>query len=113
MQDSLIQGVDSPDMRRAGRELLSVALMDARNHTLNLIGQLAEGLEPAGFVVPLLSDLDPRRCGLLGHVGWFQEWWIARNVHRHRGARADPAGYPPAVHRVRNPTLVERCPGAA
>lgn len=90
MQDSLIQGVDSPEMRRAGRELLSVALMDARNHTLNLIGQLAQVLEPAGFKVPQQPDLDPPLWAV-GHVGWFQEWWIARNVHRHRGAGADPA----------------------
>ena len=29
--------IDSPDMRRAGRELLSLALIDARNHTLHLL----------------------------------------------------------------------------
>ena len=90
MNDSLVQGIDSPDMRRAGRELLSVALMDARNHTLHLAGQLAEALEPGGFTVPQLLELNPPLWEL-GHVGWFQEWWIARNVHRHRGAQADPA----------------------
>ena len=48
MQDSLVQGIDSPDMRRAGRELLSVALMDARNHSLHLVGQMSGLLEKSG-----------------------------------------------------------------
>jgi ergothioneine biosynthesis protein EgtB len=26
----------------------------------------------------------------LGHIGWFQEYWLARNPERHRGHRADP-----------------------
>jgi len=89
MQDSLVQGIDSPDMRRAGRDLLSVALMDARNHTLHLAGQLADRLEVSGFVVPVLPELNPP-LWLLGHIGWFQEWWIARNMQRHRGAGCDP-----------------------
>lgn len=90
MHDPLIQGVDSPAMRRAGRDLLSVALMDARNHTLHLIGQLVPALEPVGFAVPPGSGHDPP-LWTLGHIGWFQERWIARNVHRHRGTAADPA----------------------
>jgi iron(II)-dependent oxidoreductase len=27
----------------------------------------------------------------LGHIGWFQEWWIGRNLQRHLGAACDPA----------------------
>ncbi len=26
----------------------------------------------------------------LGHIGWFQQWWIGRNRQRHLGHRADP-----------------------
>lgn len=89
MQDSLVQGIDSPDMRRAGRDLLSVALMDARNHTLHLAGQLAQALEATGFEVPRLPDINPPLWEL-GHIGWFQEWWISRNMQRQRGPRADP-----------------------
>jgi iron(II)-dependent oxidoreductase len=44
-----------------------------------------------------LTDLPvPRREGLnpplweLGHIGWFQEFWLARNPERARGAAADP-----------------------
>jgi ergothioneine biosynthesis protein EgtB len=89
MHDPLIQGVDSPAMRRAGRDLLSVALMDARNHTLHLIGQLVGALESAGPAVPQGGEHDPS-LWTLGHIGWFQERWVARNVHRNQGRGADP-----------------------
>ena len=26
----------------------------------------------------------------LGHVGWFQDWWLTRNPHQDRGLAADP-----------------------
>ena len=32
-----VQAIDSLDMARAGRDLLSLALIDARNHTLHLL----------------------------------------------------------------------------
>jgi gamma-glutamyl hercynylcysteine S-oxide synthase len=89
MHDPLIQGVDSPAMRRAGRDLLSVALMDARNHTLHLIGQLVGALGSAGPAVPQGGEHDPP-LWTLGHIGWFQERWVARNVHRNQGRGADP-----------------------
>jgi iron(II)-dependent oxidoreductase len=73
-----VANVDSAQMRSAGKELLSLALMDARNHTLRWAAAY-EG-SPAG-VEPLLREL--------GHVGWFQEYWIARNVQRQRGEHAD------------------------
>ncbi len=78
-------------MRRAGRELLSVALMDARNHSLHLVGQMAGLLETSGASVPELPELNPLLWEL-GHIGWFQEWWLARNVQRQRGMAADPRG---------------------
>ena len=34
-------------MRRAGRELLSLALIDARNHTLHLLGLYEQAMEKA------------------------------------------------------------------
>ncbi len=89
MQSAPLTSIDSPDMRRAGREFLSVALMDARNHTLQLASQLAKTLEASNFGVPQLPELDPPLWEL-GHIGWFQEWWIARNLQRQRGAGCDP-----------------------
>ena len=87
MASSLIHGIDSPDMRSAGRDLLSVALMDARNHTLHLASQLAAGgaAGHAGADAPAHS-----LAWELGHIGWFQEWWIARNMQRAKGRRCDP-----------------------
>jgi ergothioneine biosynthesis protein EgtB len=73
-----IANVDTPQMRRAGRELLSLALIDARNHSLRWAA--AFEASPAG-ATPLLWEL--------GRLGWFQEHWIARNVQRQRGERCD------------------------
>jgi gamma-glutamyl hercynylcysteine S-oxide synthase len=39
--------------------------------------------------VPHQSMLNPPLWEL-GHIGWFQEFWIARNPQRHLGAAADP-----------------------
>jgi iron(II)-dependent oxidoreductase len=77
--------IDSPDMRRAGRELLSLALIDARNHTLHLLSLYEQALGSATLVVPRLEDVEPP-VWLAGHIGWFAEWWIARNTQRAFGA---------------------------
>jgi ergothioneine biosynthesis protein EgtB len=76
-------------MRGAGGELLSLALMDARNHTLQLFGQYHKALESVNFVVPRLATINPPLWEL-GHLGWFQEWWIGRNMQRARGTRCAP-----------------------
>ena len=81
--------IDSPLMRGAGRGVLSLALMDARNHTLQLFGQFQAALPDARLTVPQLATLNPPLWEL-GHVGWFQEWWVARNMQRALGARCDP-----------------------
>lgn len=81
--------IDSPSMRRAGRDLLSLALMDARNHTLYLLSQYEQALEKAHFAVPLVPELNPPLWEL-GHIGWFQEWWVGRNMQRHRGSSCNP-----------------------
>ena len=78
--------IDSPQMRRASRDLLSLALMDARNHTLHLFGQYRNALEAVDYRVPENPALNPP-LWLLGHVGWFQERWVGRNLQRSRGVR--------------------------
>lgn len=90
MLDIEAPNVDSARMRRAGRELLSLALMDARNHTLRWIAAYEQALGEGPLTVPQQPDLSPPLWEL-GHLGWFQERWIARNVHRQRGARCDPS----------------------
>ena len=89
MLDIEAPNVDSARMRRAGKELLSLALMDSRNHTLRWISAYEHALEATAMVVPQQPELSPPLWEL-GHVGWFQERWIARNVQRQRGARCDP-----------------------
>lgn len=90
MLDIEAPNVDSARMRRAGKELLSLALMDSRNHTLRWIAAYERALEASALVVPQQPELSPPLWEL-GHVGWFQERWIARNVQRQRGARCDPS----------------------
>jgi len=78
-------------MRSAGGDLLSVALMDARNHTLHLASKLAAaGLGSEGITDPVVLAQTNPLAWELGHIGWFQEWWIARNMQRARGRRCDP-----------------------
>ena len=88
MPTTTAQGIDSPAMRHASRDLLSVALMDARNHSLHVMGLLGASLEASGFTVPQSPELNPP-LWQLGHIGWFQEWWIARNLQRERGLSGD------------------------
>jgi formylglycine-generating enzyme required for sulfatase activity len=66
-------------MRQAGKELLSLALMDARNHSLRWFAAF-EAAAP---------EATRAAAWELGHAGWFQEYWIARNVQRQRGERCD------------------------
>ncbi len=90
-------------IRSAGRELLSLALLDARNH---LLARLAR--DESAFA---------QRLAL--RAGWFQEHWIACHVQRGRGEACDasgvrlagvepeigswlsPQGQPPGTERVR------------
>jgi ergothioneine biosynthesis protein EgtB len=88
--DTATADVDSPHMRRAGKDLLSLALIDARNHSLYWIAACEQALAATGLQVPLLPELNPP-LWTLGHIGWFQEFWIARNLQRARGAACDPA----------------------
>lgn len=77
--------IDSPDMRRAGRELLSLALIDARNHTLHLLSLYERALGDPSLAVLPADGVEPP-VWLAGHIGWFTEWWISRNTQRAFGA---------------------------
>ena len=73
-----IESVNSAQIRSAGHDLLSLALIDARNHSLRWA---------AAFESLPTAPGEPLRQ--LGRIGWFQEHWIARNVQRQRGERCD------------------------
>ena len=77
---------DPVRMRQAGADLLSLALIDARNHSLRWLAAFEPQL---GDLAPS-ADVDPP-LWLVGHAAWFQEYWVSRNVQRQRGEAADAA----------------------
>ena len=87
--------LDGSRLRRAGKELLSLALIEARNQTLRWASALQAANDGEALVLPadlapaLAAELDPP-LWTLGHIGWIQEYWILRNVQRSRGENADP-----------------------
>ncbi len=76
-------------MRSGGRESVRQALTAARQRTLRQADAFAAFLEPGGTRVPYDATLNPPLWEL-GHIAWFQEYWIARNSERSRGLLCDP-----------------------
>lgn len=70
---------DPEAIARAGPELLSLALIDARNALLRALAPFEAAAAP------------DEALHLAGHVGWRQEHEIGRNLQRRRGAAADAA----------------------
>ena len=79
-------------IRHADAPALAQALRASRHDTLALFGL---GQAACGGVVPQRPELNPPLWEL-GHIGWFQAWWLARNPQRNRGAAADPDVLRPA-----------------
>lgn len=67
------RGLDSA--RSAGRDALSLWLIDSRNRLLQ----------------HLAGDESPAALRQAARAGWFQEQWVACNLQRSRGERCDPA----------------------
>lgn len=80
--------------RRGGRRLLAAALADSRARTLALLDAYAAALGE-GLTIPYSPQLNPPRWEA-GHVGWFQDYWIARNRQRAMGIACDPDHQRPA-----------------
>ncbi len=62
-------------------------MRDSRADTLATFALYERALP--GLRVPLREELNPPLWEL-GHIGWFQAWWLQRNPQRHLGTRADP-----------------------
>jgi ergothioneine biosynthesis protein EgtB len=94
--DSPSKGSHAADAaRRAGAADLARMLEEARVQTL--AAHAAYAAAQPGLSVPERGDLNPPLWEL-GHIAWFQEWWVGRNPERHRGIAADPAApRPPAL----------------
>ncbi len=75
--------------RNADAAQLHSALRDARTRTLATFAAYDEALRPGRCAVPYSPQLNPPLWEL-GHIGWFQEWWLGRNPQCPRGAAADP-----------------------
>jgi gamma-glutamyl hercynylcysteine S-oxide synthase len=75
------------EARTGTREALARALTASRADTLATFAAYSRAL--SDFAVPLRAEFNPPLWEL-GHIGWFQEYWIARNPERSLGERADP-----------------------
>jgi len=80
--------------RTGGREVLANALRESRTRTLSLLAAYADALGPS-LPVPYSAQINPPLWEV-GHVGWFQDYWIARNRERGLGSRCEPEHERPA-----------------
>jgi gamma-glutamyl hercynylcysteine S-oxide synthase len=76
------------DARRGGRTLLADALRGARARTLALFASYEAALGDS-LRIPRSHEVN-LPLWELGHIGWFADWWIARNPQRALGSQADP-----------------------
>ena len=79
---------EGESIRHANATELANALQAARADTLRTFAAYERAL--GDLQVPYRPDLNPPLWEL-GHIGWFQEWWLARNPQRKLGVAADPA----------------------
>ncbi|MBC5785993.1 ergothioneine biosynthesis protein EgtB [Ramlibacter sp. USB13] len=75
-------------LREGPAAAVRAALVAARERTQRLAADFRAALGPRPHV-PYAQELNPPLWEL-GHVAWFQEWWVLRNPQRALGARADP-----------------------
>ncbi len=87
---ALTPGAAAEAARRGGKALLAQALCDARARTLKLADAWTAALGPS-LRVPQQPELN-LPLWEWGHVGWFADWWLARNPQRHLGLAANPDG---------------------
>ncbi|MFO1216947.1 MAG: selenoneine synthase SenA [Burkholderiaceae bacterium] len=80
---------DADAVRHGNAELLAHALGDTRERLLAQFDAYRAALGARGMAVPYTPELNPPLWEL-GHIGWFEEWWIGRNPLRTLGAAADP-----------------------
>jgi gamma-glutamyl hercynylcysteine S-oxide synthase len=90
MDDEAFQGYSVAEtLRSGGRAPVREALLAARARTLALADAYAEALAPAGMRIPYQPIVNPPLWEL-GHVAWFQEYWVGRNRQRSLGVDCDP-----------------------
>jgi gamma-glutamyl hercynylcysteine S-oxide synthase len=80
-------GTDALLARNGGADWLAQALQASRRDTLGTFAAYEHALP--GLQVPQRAEFNPPLWEL-GHIGWFQSWWLARYPQRALGAAADP-----------------------
>lgn len=87
--------LDPRSARHAGRDLLSLQLIDARNVTLAWLDRFESAQCLMGDSGDSGASGDSGEAGAgpvplrdIGRAGWAQEFWIARHVQRHQGQAA-------------------------
>lgn len=75
-------------LRCADAAALALALRQTRSRTLALAEAWRAALDE-DMRIPYATELNPP-IWELGHIAWFQDWWIARNQERDRGIACDP-----------------------
>ena len=98
----LLEGAIDP--RSADVAWLAAALSASREDTLSAFAAIERSLEQLS--VPQRETLNPPLWEL-GHIGWFQEFWIGRNPMRFAGAAADPDAPRPTGVRPRSDALYD------
>ena len=83
-----VDTASSEAARCGGRQVLAVALADSRARTLALLDAYAAALGDS-LTIPYSPQLNPPRWEA-GHIGWFQDYWIARNRQRLQGIACEP-----------------------
>jgi gamma-glutamyl hercynylcysteine S-oxide synthase len=73
-------------IRTSDADVLARELTDVRQFTLALF----DAYQASGMAeVPRSAEFNPPLWEL-GHIGWFQQWWVGRNQLRHLGVACDP-----------------------
>jgi gamma-glutamyl hercynylcysteine S-oxide synthase len=74
---------DASFWRNATADQIAISLRDLRRRSL----QIFDAYVAAGAIdIPYAPELNPPLWEL-GHIGWFQEYWIVRNQQRNAGVR--------------------------
>jgi ergothioneine biosynthesis protein EgtB len=74
--------------RQVGREAIKAALSASRQTMRQWFAAYQAALGES-LLVPYAGQLNPPLWEI-GHIGWFEEFWLARNTQRLLGVRADP-----------------------
>jgi iron(II)-dependent oxidoreductase len=76
-------------MRKAGPAEIEAALTRGRTQLLSLFDGFERGLGPNGLRIAQDTAVN-LPLWELGHIGWFEEFWLSRNTERGFGIACDP-----------------------